>query len=134
MEERLFMQYSYDEIIKYIKEIKDAVSAGRYRIEINKKRQKNTELFRDYLISEEKCREILLSLEVNDFCEILHNEHEGFEHELLYVFGKEVRLLQRFGEEEELLSLYIKFNKLFNRYVIVISFHKQEYPLVYAFK
>lgn len=75
MEERLFMQYSYDEIFKYIKEIKDAVSAGRYRIEINKKRQKNTELFRDYLISEEKCREILL-----------------------------------------------------------ISFHKQEYPLVYAFK
>ena len=62
------MQYNYDEIIKYIKEIKDAVSAGRYRIEINKKRQKNTELFRDYLISEEKCREILLSLEVNEIC------------------------------------------------------------------
>ena len=80
------MQYSYDEIIKYIKEIKAAVSAGRYRIEINKNRLKNTELFRDYIISEAKCREILLSLDVNDFCEILHNEHEGFEHELLYAF------------------------------------------------
>lgn len=32
MKGRLFMQYSYDEIIKYIKEIKAAVSAGRYRM------------------------------------------------------------------------------------------------------
>ena len=30
--------------------------------------------------------------------------------------------------------MYIKFNKLANFYVIVISFHKQDYPLVYKFK
>ena len=30
--------------------------------------------------------------------------------------------------------LYIKFNKLTNQYLIVISFHKQEYPLTYKFK
>ena len=69
-----------------------------------------------------------------DFSEIRHNTHRGFEHELLYVFGKDVKLLQRFGSSEEQVSLYIKFNKLESRYVIVISFHKQNYPLNYMFK
>lgn len=47
---------------------------------------------------------------------------------------KEVKLLQRFVAEEETVPLYIKFNKLENQLVIVISFHKQVYPLTYAFK
>ena len=33
-----------------------------------------------------------------------------------------------------MVALYIKFNKLTNLYVIVISFHKQDYPLNYKFK
>lgn len=69
-----------------------------------------------------------------DFSEVRYNEHKGFEHEKLYVFGKDVNLLPRFGSGEELVSLYIKFNKLESRYVIVISFHKQKYPLKYQFK
>lgn len=74
-----------------------------------------------------------MSLTTEDFCKIVRNEHIGFEHELLYIFGKDVKLLQRFGTEEEMVSLYIKFNKLENQFVIVISFHKQTYPLTYAF-
>lgn len=54
--------------------------------------------------------------------------------ELLYVFGKDVKLLRRFGSGEEQVSLYIKFNKLESRYVIVISFHKQKHPLNYKFR
>ena len=42
--------------------------------------------------------------------------------------------MPRYGDSEETVSLYIKFNKLTNRYVVVISFHKQEYPLTYKFK
>ena len=86
------------------------------------------------MIDEAKAREILLSLTAADFSEILKNEHVGYEHERLYVFGKDVLLLERSGTEEKMVSLYIKFNKLKNCYVIVISFHEQKYPLKYPFK
>ena len=69
-----------------------------------------------------------------DFSEILQNEHKGYEHERLYVFGKDVTLLERTGTEERAVSLYIKFNKLESSFVIVISFHEQKYPLTYFFK
>ena len=86
------------------------------------------------MVSQYQRKQILLSLEAADFSEIRHNIHKGYEHELLYVFGKDVKLLNRFGSEEEQVSLYIKFNKLESLYVIVISFHKQKYPLNYKFR
>ena len=56
---------------------------------------------------------------------------KGFEHEKLYVFGKDVIPLERNGTEEKTVPLYIKFNKLENCFVIGISFHEQKYPLTY---
>ena len=44
----------------------------------------------DYVIDETKVKNIILSLTVMDFSEILQNEHKGFEYERLYVFGKDV--------------------------------------------
>ena len=52
----------------------------------------------------------------------------GYEHENLYVFGKDVTLLERNGTEE------IKFNMLENCFVIVISFHEQKHPPTYYFR
>lgn len=83
---------------------------------------------------EARAKEIILSLTVMDFSDILQNEHKGFGHERLYVFGKDVTLLERNGTEEKTVSLYIKFNKLENHFVIVISFHEQKHPLIYYFK
>ncbi len=128
------MKVTIADIDEYLEEVKEAIRVGRYRIEMNTNRQDNQDLFIDYIINEEKRKQILLSLTAMDFSEIRHNTHRGFEHELLYVFGKDVKLLQRFGSSEEQVSLYIKFNKLESRYVIVISFHKQNYPLNYMFK
>lgn len=128
------MQKSHDEIRGYLAEVRAVVTAGNYRIETNGKRQANLALYREYVIDEEKSKEILMDLAAGDFCEALRNEHKGYEREQLYVFGKEVRLLQRFGTEEETVALYIKLNKLGSRFLVVVSFHKQEYPLTYAFK
>lgn len=128
------MEVTIADIEKYLEEVKDAINAGKYRIEINDNRQDNQDLFIDYLMSEEKRKQILLSLSPTDFSEIKNNTHKGYEHELLYIFGKEVKLLHRFDSGEENVCLYIKFNKLEYRYVIVISFHKQKYPLKYKFK
>lgn len=128
------MNVTIEDVEMYLEDVKEAINAGRYRIAMNENRQDNRDLFVDYVISEEQRKQILLSLEAADFSEIRHNTHKGYEHELLYVFGKDVKLLNRFGSEEEQVSLYIKFNKLESLYVIVISFRKQKYPLNYKFR
>lgn len=122
------------DIEQYLSEVREAIEKDNYRLDRNLKRQDNIDLFLDYVIDEAKAKEIILSLTVMDFSEILQNEHKGFEHERLYVFGKDVVLLERNGAEERIVSLYIKFNKLENCFVIVISFHEQKYPLAYYFK
>lgn len=118
----------------YLTEVKEAIQNNRYRIERNSHRQDNINLFLDYVIDETVAKDILLGLTASDFCEILQNKHKGYEHELLYVFGKDVKLLERFGNSIKVVSLYIKFNKFDNCYVIVVSFHEQKYPIEYYFK
>ncbi len=125
---------SVKDIEQYLCEVKKAVENDRYRIDRNAKRQDNINLFLDYMLDEAKAKEIILGLTATDFSEVLQNEHKGYEHEHLYVFGKDVRLLERTRIEEKMVSLYIKFNKLENCFVIVISFHEQKYPLTYYFK
>lgn len=122
------------DIEQYLSEVKEAVENNNYRLDRNVRRQDNINLFLDYVIDEAKAKEIILSLTVMDFSEILRNEHKGYEYEKLYIFGKDVVLLERNGTEEKTVSLYIKFNKLENCFVIVISFHEQKYPLTYYFK
>lgn len=132
--ERYKLEVTSDKIEAYLLQVKDAIFKGNYSIARNSNRQNNNDLFNDYVIDEEKTKEILLTIEVEDFSEVRYNEHKGYEHELLYIFGKEVRLLERWGSEEMIVPLYIKFNKLENQFVIVISFHRQKYPMKYYFK
>lgn len=128
------MSIRIEDIEIYLSEVKKAVRKNRYRLALNQKRQDNRELFFTYVIDEQMAKEIILDLEAADFSQILQNEHAGYEEEQLYVFGKDVTLLERIGKKEKQVSLYIKFNKLMNQFVIVISFHEQKYPMHYYFK
>ena len=74
------MDITITDIEKYLEEVKAAINAGCYRIEMNDNRKDNQDLFLDYIISEEKRKQILLSLEATDFSEIRHNTHRGYEH------------------------------------------------------
>ena len=56
--------------------MKKAVENDRYRIDRNTRRQDNINLFLNYIIDEAKAKEIILSLTVMDFSEILQNEHK----------------------------------------------------------
>lgn len=125
------MEVTIDEVRDYLSEVKKYISDGRYQIS---PRSKNQSIYIDYVFSEERCKEILMDLEVEDFSDTVQNEHSQYPEEILYIFGKEVSLLPKQGGSEETVALYIKFNKLTNLYVIVISFHKQDYPLRYKFK
>ena len=128
------MNIDINDIELYLSDVKEAINNDRYRLDRNTNRKDNIDLFLNYVIDEARAKEILLSLTVRDFSSVVQNEHPGYEHEKLYIFGKDVSLLERIGLEEKVVPIYIKFNKLENSYVIVISFHEQHYPLVYCFR
>ena len=128
------MDINKRDIERYLSEVKEAVENDRYRVDRNAMRQDNINLFLDYVIDEAKAKKIILSLTAMDFSQILQNEHKGYEHEKLYVFGKDIVLLERNGTQEKTISLYIKFNKLESCFIIVISFHEQKHPLTYYFR
>lgn len=88
----------------------------------------------DYVFTEEDAKKVILSLKVFDFSDAVWNEHPQHPEEILYIFGKDIKMLPRYGGVEQIVPLYIKFNKLKDQFVIVISFHKQEYPLTYQFR
>lgn len=122
------------EINDYLGEAKKLILDGKFRIALNSNRLTHLSLFDEYLINEESVKSILLNLTVYDFCEKVQNKHANFNHEWLYVFGKEIDLIKRFEEKSEMVPLYIKFNKIEDKFLIVVSFHKQKYPLVYYFQ
>ena len=125
------MNITKSDVEQYLSDVFTAVNEGRYQIS---PRQKNQEIYIDYVFTEEDAKKVILSLTVYDFSEAVQNDHPQHPEEILYIFGKDIKLMPRYGDSEEIVSLYIKFNKLTNQYVIVISFHKQEYPLTYKFK
>ena len=122
------------DIEKYLVDVKAALSDDRYRIERNANRQDNVDLFLKYAINLTRAKKIILSLKADDFSQVTRNKHKGYEKELLYIFGKDVKLLERIGNKEKLVHLYIKINKLDDGFVIIISFHEQKRPLKYYFK
>lgn len=128
------MEYSLQDIDAYLHDVKEAVQEGRFRLDLNTRRQYNRNLFLEYLLDMQMVEKILLSLSPWDFSEAVQNRHEGFEDEMLYIFGKTVRLIQRFREREENVLLYIKINKLTEGFVIIISFHRQQKRLKFYFE
>lgn len=128
------LDVTLNDIEVYLSEVKEAIRKNRYRFELNSRRQDNRDLFLTYVLDETMAKDILLGLTATDFSEILQNEHKGYEHELLYVFGKDIELLERMGNACRTVSLYIKFNKMDNCYVIIVSLHEQKYPINYYFK
>jgi len=122
------------EIAQYLKNALESIKNDNYRIDLNIHRQKNINLYTDYIIDEQLSKKILLSLEVSDFTEKLDNDHVGREYEKLYVFEKKVKLVERFGSGEKLVPLYIKMRQRDDGLVIVISFHEEMYPQQHPFQ
>ncbi len=125
------MHFKKKDIEIYLQGVRDAIDAGKYQIA---SRPKNRELFLNYIISEADVLNIIKSLTAIDFSNAVANDHKGREYETLFIFGKETALLERFGSQEKTISLYIKFNKIADQFLFIISFHEQEYALSYYFR
>lgn len=123
------MNLSIADIEEYLSIVRQAVREDRYEIERNENREENLKLSWQYMLPEEEIKKIIYSLTPLDFSEAVKNRKKRFANEILYVFGKNVNLIERDSGREKEIELYIKFNKEIDNYVIVISFHEAKHPV-----
>ena len=123
------MNLSIADMEEYLSIVRQAVREDRYEIERNENREENLKLSWQYMLPEEEIKKIIYSLTPLDFSEAVKNRKKRFANEMLYVFGKNVNLIERDNGQEKEIELYIKFNKEIDNYVIVISFHEAKHPV-----
>ena len=123
------MNLSIADIEEYLSIVRQAVREDRYEIERNENREENLKLSWQDMLPEEEIKKIIYSLTPLDFSEAVKNRKKRFANEILYVFGKNVNLIERDSGQEKEIELYIKFNKEIDNYVIVISFHEAKHPV-----
>lgn len=137
MSEHYNQNYTREEVQVILNKIKDCINDNQYIISQNQNRAENVQFINEYRLDEKKRKEILLSIEVDDFCHSLNNTNPGYEHEVLYVFCPQRNLFDIFGEEE-FVDIYTKFNiieyKIDKKRVVIISFHKRNKPIAYLFR
>lgn len=120
-----------DEVKEYLESLKELVNKNRFKI-ADKNREKNIEFINLYRLKHRKQKEMLLNLEVSDFCYVADNYKND---EKLYVFCKEYEL-DNWGTYESVL-VYIKINiieKQQGKFCIIVSFHEPEKDLKWLFK
>ena len=137
MSEHYNQNYTREEVEVILNKIKDCINDNQYIISQNQNRAENVQFITEYRLDEKKRKEILLSIEVDDFCHSLNNTNPGYEHEVLYVLCPQRNLFDIFGEEE-FVDIYTKFNiieyKIDKKRVVTISFHKRNKPIDYLFR
>lgn len=127
--------YTEDEIATILERIKDCIRNDHYSIAQNENRSENTTFINEYNLRVDRQKEILMRIEVRDFCYSSPNNHPGYEYEILYIFAPRVVLINAEGEQET-VDVYIKFNMIEDGdkdYTVVISFHKLNWPIRYCF-
>ncbi len=128
--------YTKEQIKSILEVIQNCVRDDRFTISLNENRQENIDFINNYNLPRKKQKDILLKINVEDFCHSLKNINVGYEHEVLYVFCPQI-LLFNIDDEEELVDIYTKFNIIDyagGKKIIAISFHKRNKPIDYLFR
>jgi len=131
MIEPYIIDFTQEEVTDILERIKICVTNDKFIISQNENRKENIEFIADYGLTEIERKNILLRVQVDDFCHGLRNEKPGFEHEVLYVFCPQERLT--YGHMTSYIDIYIKFNLINDEQVVVVSFHKRNFPIDYLF-
>ena len=111
--------------------MKECVESGNYSI-LN--RDANRYFATEYPMSEAMQQEILLGLEVDDYCE--SEPSDKIAGSYINLFGRSLELVNAHGSKV-LVNMYIKFEvieKPHNTRTIFISFHEEEFPLSFPFR
>ena len=125
------MELKFAEVEKLVAKIKEAIENDMYAIDFSK--DKNASFVSEYLASEERLKNILLGLDVYDYSEARESDSDNFAGHIVYIFGKEATFIEQSNYQPIEVPLYIKLDYISNEFVFVISFHRQEWPLKYAF-
>ena len=128
--------YTREQIAVVLRSIHNCIKDNRFVIAKNTNRQENMDFINEYNLTSKRQKEILLKIELEDFCYTLKNTKPGFEQEVLYVFCPQVDMID-FEGDEKVIDIYTKFNLIelaYEKQVVVISFHKRNKPIDYCFK
>lgn len=135
MGQKYIKDYTKKQIHEILEQIQNCIKINSFTLSLNNNRTENQNFIKNYFLTKNKVKDILLGIKVEDFCYSLPNRKVGYEKEILHVFCPKVRLFN-FENEEEVVSIYTKFNminKSVNKHVVVISFHKKNKPIDYLF-
>ena len=114
---------SDNEIYEYLNVVKELIKNENNLI-LSLNRDKNLNFAIKYNLKKKDIIQIINKLTVKDFIEKVNNEHEDYKNEVLYVFTKNVDLVNVTGNTNN-IDLYIKFNLL--KKVILVSFNEAEH-------
>lgn len=89
------MMCPQEDINRYLEDTKELFKNNKYIISYNDNRRENYQLIMDYVISEYDKKMILLSITSDNFVKRESNTKEKYHNEIMYVFGKNVDLMNR---------------------------------------
>ncbi len=115
-----YLNHTEDEIWDFLRKFKQMVRMKKFIISQNRNRKENREFLQKYHLSQKKQMQMLLEMQVSDFCySVDDNNNQG---EKLYIFTKKYEL-DNWGILEK-VSVYIKIAIKKEDYTVIISFHK----------
>lgn len=118
-------------------QIKELVSQNKFIISTGENRVKNDEFADEFNLDKEKRKQLMLKIEVRDFCDCVQSPNVYKNHDDYFIFGPYFLLTDVFGDERQ-VQVYAKFvlatSKTTGLKTIVVSFHEAERPMSYYFK
>ena len=117
-----YTNHTKEEIDEYLKIIKKSVNSGKFIVCTTQKNEKNRKFVETYKLNKNKQKQMLMELEVKDFCYSADNYNEP--QERLYFFCREYEL-NNWGTIEK-VEVYIKIARKQNDFIVIVSFHKPE--------
>ena len=125
-----YTNHTKKEIEEYLKIIKKNVNNDRFIVCTTKKNEKNRKFIETYKLNKNKQKQMIMELEVNDFCYSADNYNNV--EERLYFFCKEYKI-NNWGTLEN-VKVYIKIAKKQDDFIVIISLHKPEKKMEKLFK
>lgn len=126
----------FSEITKVLATFKACVTQGNFRVSVNENRQENRDFAADYRLTEKARKDLLLRIQITDFCYKAPNTNSKFPSGSVYIFCPTLKLLN-FNALEEAVEMYVKFTiqkTVRGEQVVVISLHKRNRPEKYPFR
>lgn len=129
--------YSVSEIEDILSQIKKLVQTDRFTISTGENRVKNDDFANEFNLSRADRKELILQIQVRDFCDCVQSPNVYQNHDDYFIFGPQFNLVDFLGDERT-VQVYAKFviatSKTSGLKTIVVSFHEAERPLSYYFE